>query len=100
MLRKIVFATVNLPSDLLDCWKTVRHFGTCGADDKSVAPTKVQALVENLWYLDKDVFPSDKNLMELLMKEQGRDEKPIGIALISSHTQCQSCGGDLTVKTD
>lgn len=38
--------------------------------------------------------------MELLMKEQGRDGKPIGIALISSHTQCQSCGGDLTVKAD
>lgn len=100
VLRKILFATVNLPSDLPEYWKIVRHFGTCEADDKSVTPTKVQALVENLQYLDKDVFLSDKNLMELLMKEQGRDGKPIGIALISSHTQCQSCGGDLTVKAD
>lgn len=100
VLRRMLFAVVNLPKDLPDYWKIVRNFGTCGADDKLLTSTKVQALVDNLQYLDKDVFLSDKNLMELLMKEQGRDGKPIGIALISSHTQCQSCGGDLMVKAD
>ena len=100
VLRRMLFAVVNLPKDLPDYWKIVRNFGTCGADDKLLTSTKVQALVDNLQYLDKDVFLSDKNLMELLMKEQGRDGKPTGIALISSHTRCQSCGGDLMVKAD
>ena len=100
VLRKMLFATVNLPSDLPDYWKIVIHFGTNGADDNLPTTTKLQALVENLQYLDKDVFLSDKNLMELLMKEKGRDGKPIGIALISSRTRCQSCGGDLMVKAD
>ena len=100
VLRKILFATVNLPGDLPDYWKIVRHFSTNGADDNSPTSTKLQALVENLQYLDKDVLLSDKELMELLMKEEGRDGKPIGVALISSRTQCQSCGGDLMVKAD
>ena len=38
--------------------------------------------------------------MELLINERGRDGKPIGIARISSHKWCQSCGGDLMVKAD
>ena len=55
------------------------------ADGNPPTSTKLQALIENLQYLDKDVFLSDKDLMELLMKEKGRDGKPIGVALISSH---------------
>ena len=98
MLRKILFATVNLPNDLPDYWKIVSHFIANGADDNLATSTKLQALVENLQHLDKDLFLSDKDLMELLVKEKGRDGKPIGIALISSHKSCQSCGGDLMVK--
>ena len=100
MLRKILFATVNLPNDLPDYWKIVSHFIANGADDNLATSTNLQALVENLQHLDKDVFLSDKDLMELLVKERGRDGKPIGIALISSHKSCQSCGGDLMVKAD
>ena len=82
VLRRMLFAVVNLSRDLPDYCTIVRNFGISGADDKSLTSTKVKALVENLQYLDKDLFLSDKNLMELLMKEQGRDGKAIGIALI------------------
>lgn len=82
VLKRMLFAVVNLSRDLPDYWTIVRNFGISGADDKSLTSTKVKALVKNLQYLDKDLFLSDKNLMELLMKEQGRDGKAIGIALI------------------
>lgn len=100
VLRKIIFATINLPSDLPDYWKIVTNFATCGTDQIKLTPSKLQTLVDNMQYYDKDAFLSDQNLMGLLLKEQGRDGKPLGIVLISPLSKCQACNGDLVVKAD
>ena len=100
VLRKMIFATINLPSDLPDYWKIVTNFATCGNDQTKLAPSKVQTLIDNMQYCDKDSFLSDQNLMSLLLKEKGRDGKPLGIVLISPLTKCQTCNGDLSVKAD
>jgi len=100
VLRKIIFVTINLPSDLPDYWKTVTNFATSGTDQTKLTPSKIQALVDNMQYYDKDAFLSDKNLMNLLLREQGQDGKPLGVVLIPPLSKCQTCKGDLVVKAD
>ena len=100
VLRKIIFATINLQSDLPDYWKIVTNFATCGTDQTKLTPSKIQTLVDNMHYYDKDTFLSEQNLMSLLLNEQGRDGKPLGIVLISPRSKCQACNGDLIVKAD
>lgn len=99
-IEEMIFAATNLPSDLPDYWMIVTNFATCGIDQTKLAPSKVQTLIDNMQYCDKDAFLSDQNLMNLLVKEKGRDGKPLGIVLISPLTKCQTCNGDLVVKAD
>ena len=87
-------------SDLPDYWKIVTNFATCENDQSKLASSKVQTLIDNMQYYDRDSFLSDQNLMSLLLKERGRDGKPLVIVLISPLTKCQTCNGNLTVKAD
>ena len=41
VLRKILFATNNLPSDVPDYWKIVTNFATSGADQMKLTPSKI-----------------------------------------------------------
>ena len=100
VLRKLLFATISLPIDLPQYWQTVTAFAISGNHEEKLTSSKVQALVDNIQYYDKEAFLSDKSLMDLLLKEKGPDGKPLGIVLISPLTKCQTCGGELTVKAD
>ena len=73
---------------------------TCGTDQAKLTPSKIQTLVDNMHYYDKDAFLSEQNLMSLLLNEQGHDGKTLGIVLISPCSKCQACNGDLIVKAD
>ena len=65
-----------------------------------MSPSKIQALIDNIQYLDQNSFQSDKELMDCLLREQGCDGKPLGVVLISPISKCQEYGGDLIVKAD
>ena len=99
-LRKIIFASIHLPNDIPNYWRLVAVFAAHGSKDKALHPSKVQALVENLQYLDKHAFVNDEKLMESLLQEEQSDGKPLGIVLISPLCRCQTCGADLAVKAD
>lgn len=99
-LRKVIFASVNLPKDIPNYWRLVAEFAAHGSKDEALHPPKMQALVENLQYLDKDAFVNDDNLMESLLQEKGSDGKSLGVVLISPLYKCQTCGADLMVKAD
>jgi len=100
VLRKLLFATNNLPRDLPDYWKIVTSFATCGSHEDKLIQSKIQTLVDNMQYYDGDAFLSDKSLMDMLLSEQGRDGKPLGVVLVSPISKCQVCGGELAVKAD
>ena len=100
VLRKLLFAATNLPKDLPDYWKTVTSFAMNESHKEKLTPSKVEALIDNIQYCDKDALLSDKDLMDVLLKQKGRDGKPLGVALVSSLSKCQTCGGELVVKAD
>jgi len=100
ILRKLLFATANLPRDLPDYWKIVTSFATHGSHEEELTQSKIQTLIDNIQYYDENAFLSDKSLMDLLLNEKGRDGKPLGVVLISSLLKCQVCGGELAVKAD
>ena len=99
-LRKIIFASVNLPDDIANYWRLVAEFAAHGSKDEPLHPSKIQALVENLQYLDKHAFVNEVSLMESLLQEKGSDGKPLGVVLISPLSKCQTCQADLVVKAD
>ena len=100
VLRKLLFAASNLPNDLPDYWKIVTSFAITNSQREKLTPSKVEALVDNIQYCDKDALLSDKDLMDALLHQKGRDGKPLGVVLVSPISKCQTCGGELTVKAD
>ena len=73
VLRKLLFATTNLPRDLPDYWKIVTSFATSGSHEEKLTQSKIKTQVDNMQYYDKDAFLCDKSLIDLLLSKQGRD---------------------------
>lgn len=98
VLRRILFATSTLPTELPNYWDTVASFGClgCSSDQPKITPDSAQVAIENLKVLDVNAFCTDANLnKELVMMPHGPTRQPLGIPLIPTQTKCQSCGGKL-----
>jgi len=100
VLRKLLFAASNLPNDLPDFWNIVTSFAMNGSQEEKLTPSKVKALVDNIKYCDQDALVHDRDLMDTLLQQKGRDGKPLGVVLVSPIPKCQACGGELAVKAD
>ena len=95
VLRKLIFALVNLPADLPNLWDVVVQFATKD-EDCSLSSSDIKVLLENIEELDSAAFTTDSKLLQELMKFHVPRQKPLGCVLISLpgnhyHKYC-SCG--------
>ena len=82
VLRRIIFASVNLPKDLPDYWHIVAEFTTLHIKSNVVLDQAcVQTVVENLQLLNEQVFATDKHMIHEIHSHCPRDEHPLGIIL-------------------
>lgn len=99
VLRKIIFALVNLPDDLPNLWDVVVQFATKD-EDYSIPSNDIKMLMENIQELDSAAFTTDLKLLQELMKFQIPRHKPLGCILISSNGICLLCEKKLLLRKD
>lgn len=93
-LAVLIFATAYLPRDIPNYWKEVEDFAKSG-----LSATEVQAIVENIQFLNQAVFASDKELLKEISTTQG-GTAPTGVFLVSSKKICGACGASLHTRAD
>ena len=99
VLRRMLFATSYLPSDIPHYWNIVATFSTQGSS--RISPETTKMLMENMQILNAEAFCTDGELMrELISMEYGPTKQPLGVPLIPSQTECCSCGGKLLLRGD
>lgn len=94
VLRKILFAAVFLPQDMPKYWETIKVFSRA-----ELPVSELQSAVQNLQYLNKAAFSTDKQLLSELCTNESSTE-PIGIVLISSQKLCKCCSSRLVTRSD
>lgn len=100
VVRRMLYATANLPCDIPEYWDIVRDFATRGSK-LSLECSQVQLLMENAQILCARAFDADHQLQrELAMLSRPPSGQPLGVILISSKTECYLCGSDLAVRSD
>ena len=101
LVRRIVFASVYLPKDTPDYWSKVTAFVTNNEGSKDILPSTVKTMVENLQLLNDKAFCTDAEMIaEIHAFSPVGSSIPLGIALVSSCTECQKCDGKLLIRGD
>lgn len=101
VLRKLLFASVNIPKQTPHYWEELIEFAYNGRVDKPPDAEKVRVLLENMELLDQMAFTTDDDLKaELLTHKSCIRDKPLGVILISHNSTCKLCGGKLVVRSD
>ena len=94
VIRRILFAVAHLPEDMPNIWQTLKSFS------KAELPvSELKVAVENLQYLNKAAFSTDKQLLSELCSSQASTE-PIGVILVSNKKKCRACGANLVTRSD
>ena len=101
VLRRLLFAVVYLPKDLPHYWSIVGKFLSLG-NDVSIEPEKCRLAAENLKLINEKVFATDEQLTDEIRNLYTTPERniPLGMILISPHTNCSMCSGRLLVRQD
>lgn len=101
LVRRMLFASSNLPKDLPHFWDVVTTFANQGAScEMKVSSNAARMAMENMKLLHPKAFTSEVDLMkELLTVECSTTKKALGIPLVPSQIQCHSCGGRLLLKS-
>ena len=99
VLRRLIFAVINLPDDLPNLWDVVVQFATKN-DDCSISANEIRVLIENIQEVDSVAFATDSELLQELMKFQIPKQKPLGLILVSSNQSCPLCGKHLLLRKD
>ena len=101
VVRRLLFAVMNLPKDLPNLWGVAVEFATWGQETRhTLNAEQAKLLVQNVQELDLLAFDSDKKLLEDLMVFQVPKCKPLGLILISSKSDCFLCGSKLMLRKD
>ena len=100
VLRRLLFAASQLPTDLPNYWKIVLDFATEEENQDSVSVEQVRVLLENLQELNCAAFKTDTQLLKELVEFPLSNNKPIGLVLISDHKNCLSCNAKLLIRRD
>ena len=99
ILRRIIFAAAYLPKDVPHYWCIVGQFSGAKLDTEVL-----RVAVENLHTLNEAAFASDeqltKEIQALSPSAALHIGTPLGLVLISSVTNCRSCGGKLLLRQD
>ena len=100
VLRRMLFATANLPQDLPGYWEVIAKFA-CDGSSTSIDAATVKLLMENLQVLNDQAFSTDLKLTkELLNADSKSSVQPLGIVLLSDKSSCRLCGGTLLLRRD
>ena len=99
VVRRLIFAAIQLPKDTPNLWSVAVAFATQGKQSFLTAE-QAQVLVENLQELDANAFASDEVLCHELMKFQIPRSKPLGLLLISTNDKCLLCQSNLQLRKD
>lgn len=89
VLRKILFAVSHLPQDMPNYWQTIKDFSKA-----ELSVCQLQTAVQNLEYLNKAAFSTDKQLLSEVCTNS------IGVVLISTRQKCGACDGKLITRAD
>ena len=99
-LRRMLFATANLPQKLPHYWEVIASF-SCIGSSSSIDPATVKLLMSNLQILNDQAFSTDLELTrELLNADSKSSVKPSGVVLLSAKNTCRLCGGKLLLRGD
>ena len=91
VVRRLLFAVMNLPKDLPNLWGVAVEFATWGQETRhTLNVEQAKLLVQNVQELDLLASDSDKKLLEDLMVFQVPKCKPLGLILISSKSDLLS----------
>lgn len=102
VLRRMLFATAYLPTDIPNYWAIIASFGSLHSSEKAcISPQVAQMTMENVQVLNADAFCADIDLTrELVTMEIGPNKQPCGIPLIPKQRLCLSCGEKLPLRSD
>ena len=85
VLRRMLFATSYLPSDVPHYWNIVATF--CNQGSSIISPESAKMLMENVQILNAQAFCTDEELTrELIAMEYGPTKQPLGVPLIPSQS--------------
>ena len=103
VLKRILLAAVHLPRDLPHYWSVVTQFASQGSPSgQSLQPESVKIAVENLQSVNEKAFVTDKQLITEIhaLCTSPSCTTPLGIILVSAHTNCRLCGGKLLIRNN
>ena len=99
--RRLIFASLYLPSELPHYWDTVAKFASQITLEGSITPESAKLEIENTKILNPEAFISDSDLTkQLIAMECNATNQPLGMPLIPKETSCTSCGGKLLLRSD
>ena len=98
-VRKMLFATAQLPTDMPNYWEVIAQFAS--STRLQFSKGDVQLLMQNLRFLNEAAFVSDKSLLKELYDTPATTKKePMGIVLLSPNCACLTCGASLCIRKD
>ena len=100
VVRRLLFASSNLPSDTPNRWSRVAKFSTlhCPEEDKaSLSPETCQLIAENTSYFDDKAYLTDGELLVELAHMKSEEGGNVGLVLMSEKKVCCKCGRKLLV---
>jgi hypothetical protein len=98
-VRKMLFATAQLPTDMPNYWEVIAQFAS--STRLQFSKGDVQLLMQNLRCLNEAAFVSDKSLLkELYNTPTTAKKEPMGIVLLSPNCTCLTCGASLCIRKD
>lgn len=100
VLRRLLFALSQLPSDLPDVWKVAVEFATKGKEGCVTDSESTRLMLKNLEEIDISAFQDDKSLFFELLATPFNCSKPMGVVLLSSMANCLLCGSSLQLRKD
>ena len=102
VLRRLLFAATNLPSDLPNVWGIAVEFATVGKVKRNaIDPDTAQSVMENIASFDKCALNKDDAfLKELINWIPKYGTKPLGVVLITSKKVCTFCKKELVLRKD
>lgn len=100
VVRRLVFASAVLPPDCPHYWNIVSSFASSSEEKTIVSSTKAKTFVQNLQFVEPDLFVFDHQLAVELQSFTSHLGKSLGLVLISNNNKCVLCGCGLLVKAD